>query len=71
MIESKGWSKIHKPEDVKIWDIFWLQNGKYIQIKEIRQIKRHGVYGTLWEFISREDEIVDFNEFEYIYDEDL
>lgn len=71
-IEAKGWSALNKPENVQIYDIFTLQDGRRVIIEEIRKIKRHGVYGDIWEFVDRDTGYVcQFNEFEWLYDEDL
>ncbi len=71
VVVLKGWAKLNNPEDVRIFDIFTLQNGKRIQINEIRRIQKHGVFGIKWEFIDREGKLVDWKEFEWIYDEDI
>ena len=59
----KQWSDNYKPEDVRIYDHFILSDGSRIIIQEIRKIKRHGVYGDIWEFIDRDsNRMVQFHE---------
>lgn len=68
----KGWSIHHKPEDVKIYDIFTLQDGSRVIIEEIRKIKKHAIHEDIWEFVDRDSgRVCHFNEFEWLYDDSI
>lgn len=57
----KKWFECHKPEDVKIWDHFYVKvGGRQIKIiiNSITRIERHGKHGYLWEFKDRDSGFV-------------
>jgi hypothetical protein len=69
--KPKGWSVLHRPEDVKIYDIFTLQDKSRCLVNEIRKITKHAIYEDIWEFVDRDSgRICHFNEFEGRYCED-
>tara|TARA_Y100000034_G_scaffold33928_1_gene41547 strand:+ start:41742 stop:41996 length:255 start_codon:yes stop_codon:yes gene_type:complete len=66
--EPQEWASCHKPEDVKIYDIFTTLDGSRCLVNEIRQITKHAIYETIWEFVCRDSgRIYHFNEFKYKY----
>lgn len=69
---TKGYSAHFKPEDVRIWDIFTLQDETRVVINEIRKIKKHAINEDIWEFVDRDTgRVCHFNEFEWHYDESI
>lgn len=71
--EPKLWASQNKPEDVKIYDIFFTDESprRRCLVNEIRKITKHAIYEDIWEFIDRDSgDVFHFNQFHLRYAED-